>query len=105
MEETVLKDTDDMKVSYITHSGDDLLVVNAARVSLDKHHKCFDTTDERLLGYLARNGHWTPFAHPQITIQVEVPIFVANQLKRHTVGLVVNEVSRRYVDNLPAIYC
>jgi thymidylate synthase (FAD) len=93
-----------MKVDYVTHSGDDLLVVNAARVSLDKHHKQFEESDSKLINFLARNHHWTPFGHPHITLRVTVPIFVANQLKRHNVGFVINEVSRRYVDSEPEFY-
>ena len=93
-----------MKVEYINHMGSDLLVANAARVSLDKHHKEFEFSDAKLLNFLARNKHWTPFAHPTLCLRISVPIFVANQLKRHQVGLVVNEVSRRYVDNEPEFY-
>lgn len=49
--------------------------------------------------------HWTPFAHPQITMLEEVPIFVARQRFKHTIGFVYNEVSRRYVDDRPEFYC
>ncbi len=91
-----------MNVDYIDHMGSDLAVVNAARVSFNKHHDVFDeAADTRLIDYLARNGHWTPFAHPQVQLRVTVPLFVAAQLKRHVVGASVNEVSRRYVDSEP----
>lgn len=93
-----------MKVEYITHSGDDLLVANAARVSLDKHHTEFQENDRRLINFLVKHGHWTPFSHPSICLRVTVPIFVANQLKKHQVGFAINEVSRRYVDNEPEFY-
>lgn len=93
-----------MRVEYIEHSGSDLTVVNAARVSLDKHHAEFQENDIGLINFLARNNHWTPFGHPHITVRITVPIFVANQLKRHVVGFVLNEVSRRYIDSEPEFY-
>jgi len=91
-------------VEYITHSGNDLLVVNAARVSMDRHHESLTNADISLLKYLAKNGHWSPFSHPQMTVCVSAPIFVARQLFRHQVGLTVNEVSRRYVSAKPEIF-
>ena len=94
-----------MQADYICHMGDDLLIVNAARVSFAKHHAVFDSAaDTRLIRYLARHGHWTPFAHPQITVRETVPVFVARQRFKHTVGFVYNEVSRRYVDDAPEFF-
>lgn len=88
-----------MKVELVDVMGTDLTVVNAARVSLKKHHSQFTDDDARLLRYLAEHHHWTPFAHPQICLRVEAPIFVARQLAKHHVGMVWSEVSRRYVDD------
>lgn len=93
-----------MKAEYISHMGDDLTVVNAARVSFDKESSALDDKDTKLLGYLARHGHWTPFSHPQITIRESVPIFVARQRFKHMIGFTYNEVSRRYVDDRPEFY-
>lgn len=93
-----------MNVDYISHMGDDLLVVNAARVSFAKEKAEFGTDDRRLLAYLAKNGHWTPYSHPQICLRVKAPIFVARQLFKHKVGMTENEVSRRYVDDTPEFY-
>lgn len=93
-----------MKVDYISHMGDDCMVINAARVSFDKFHEVFQDNDERLIKYLAIHNHWSPFAHPQISLRVTAPIFVARQLFKHQVGLVVNEVSRRYVNSPPEFY-
>lgn len=93
-----------MHAKYIDHMGDDLMVVNAARVSFDKRHEYFDATDERLINYLARHNHWTPFGHPTITIEETVPIWIARQRMRSNVGFVYNEVSRRYVDDEPTFY-
>ena len=93
-----------MKVELIEKLGSDLTVVNAARVSFDKHHKNFTEGDEKLIKYLASHGHWTPFGHPQLQFRIYAPIFVARQLVKHQVGLVWNEVSRRYVDSKPQFY-
>lgn len=93
-----------MRVDLVDHMGTDLTVANAARVSFDKHKDVFDEADARLIKYLAKHGHWTPFAHPQVTFRVHVPIAVARQLFKHKVGGTENEVSRRYVDNAPEIY-
>ena len=93
-----------MKVEYLDHMGDDLTVVNAARVSFDKRKTELDSRDVKLLQYLAINKHWTPFAHPQLSLRIEAPIFVARQWFRSVVGVARNETSRRYVDTPPAFY-
>ena len=89
------------QVDYIDHMGNDLRVINAARVSFDKWKDEFNTSDSRLLRYLAEHHHDSPFFHPQVCLRVETPIFVARQLFRHEVGASKNEVSRRYVDDTP----
>ena len=93
-----------MNVDLIDSMGNDLTVVNAARVSFDKHHEDFTNGDEKLIAYLAEQGHWTPFGHPQLQFRISAPIFVARQLVKHQVGLVWNEVSRRYVNSIPSFY-
>lgn len=93
-----------MNVEYVNHMGDDLMVANAARVSFNKHKDKLDDTDAKLISYLARHNHWTPFGHPTITVRVKTPIFVARQLFKHKVGMVENEVSRRYVDDTPEFF-
>ena len=94
-----------MDVEYLDHMGDDLTVVNAARVSFDKEHDEFDhKTDRGLIKYLATHNHWSPFAHCSASFRVKAPIFVARQLMKHTVGFSWNEVSRRYVNNDPEFY-
>ncbi len=79
--------------------GDDLFIVNNARQSFgsDRRSLTFGGKEARLIGYLARNGHWTPFGHPHMTFRVVTPIPIARQLMRSTVGFVVSEESRRYV--------
>lgn len=133
-----------IKCEYIDHMGDDLRVVNAARVSMNKESKwecrLFDyegdaevfatatggkidydyvssdrwyggypvtfisEQDEKLIKYLAEHNHWTPFSHCIITVRETVPIFVARQRFKHTVGFTYNEISRRYVDDEPEFY-
>jgi thymidylate synthase (FAD) len=95
----------DMSVEFLDHMGDDLTVVNAARVSFDKEHDEFDyKTDRGLIKYLAQHNHWSPFAHCSASFRVKAPIFVARQLVKHTVGFSWNEVSRRYVNSEPEFY-
>lgn len=67
-------------------------------------NKSMSSGDQKLIKYLATHGHWTPFAHPQVQLHIKAPIFVARQLGKHQVGMVWNEVSRRYVDSEPEFY-
>ena len=93
-----------MKVELIDRMGTALSVVNAARVSYSKTKDVFDGKDEKLIKFLAEHEHWSPFAHASMQFRIKAPIFVARQLVKHQVGLVWNEVSRRYVDFPPEIY-
>lgn len=86
-----------MEATYLGHYGDDLAVVNAARVSFGKRKEVFDKGDERLINYLVRHGHVLPFRHPHISFHFKAPIFVARQLVKHQVGMSWSEISRRYV--------
>ena len=91
-----------MKVTLIDKMGTDLTVANAARVSFAKKNTEFkEPGDRRLINFLGKHGHWTPFGHCTLSFHIEAPIFVARQLVKHQVGLVWNEVSRRYVDYEP----
>ena len=103
-------------VSLIDHMGSDLSVVNAARVSFAKTSQwesipeagptegLLKYEDERLISYLAKHDHWSPFGHASAQFHIKAPVFVARQLVKHQVGLVWNEVSRRYVDDEPEFY-
>lgn len=93
-----------MNVEYVDHLGTDLTVVNAARVSFSKHKEEFGDDDKKLLKYLASHQHWTPFAHPQITLRMKAPVFIRTQCFKHKVGFTENEVSRRYVDDEPEFF-
>lgn len=113
-----------MKAELIDVMGDDLRVVNAARVSFDKESDweideevtpdiahwtgknplVLAEKDQKLLNYLAKHNHWTPFSHVMITMRETVPIFVARQRFKHMVGFTYNEVSRRYVADAPSFF-
>ena len=84
--------------------GSDLSVVNAARVSFSKESNKFSEKDEKLINYLAKHNHWSPFGHASVQLHIKAPVFVARQLVKHQVGLVWNEVSRRYVDDEPEFF-
>lgn len=84
--------------------GDDLTVVNAARVSFSKESHEMTLGDEKLINYLASHNHISPFFHPQIRFRIKMPIFVAREWYRHQIGFARNEVSRRYVDTEPECY-
>lgn len=115
--------TADIKVDYVGHFGSDLEVVNAARVSFEKEsaweqikitedengpvplyydYKLNDS-DVKLINYLAKHKHFSPFNHAFLSFRIKAPIFVARQLVKHKF-LPWNEVSRRYVDSEPEFY-
>lgn len=94
-----------MKVEYIDHMGNDDSVVNAARVSFAKQADQYtDEQNARLIKYLARHNHWTPFAHAFITLRFKAPIAIHAQCVKHQVGFAMNTVSRRYVSDTPELF-
>lgn len=133
-----------MKAEYIDHMGDDLAVVNAARVSFDKESDweihsfdCEDAAEEfaaseggtvdwdyvysdkwfggypvtrlsdadtRLIQYLAKHNHWSPFAHTSIKLRMSAPVPIRTQCFKHKQGFVENEESRRYISGTPELY-
>lgn len=88
-------------VELLETFGDDLTVVNAARVSFDKVSHELTEGDKKLIHYLAKHDHVSPFFHPQVRFRLKMPIFVLREYFRHQIGLSRNEVSRRYVDTVP----
>jgi len=101
-----------IKAKYIHHCGSDLTVANSARVSFAKESELEDDAwgppklkdkDAKLIRYLAREKHISPFGHCFATFRIKAPIFVARQLVKHKF-LRWNEVSRRYVDSEPEFY-
>ena len=104
-----------IKATYIDHMGSDLSVVNAARVSFGKksdwiprvHNgeaKRLSQKDTKLINYLAKHKHTSPFGHAFASFHVKAPLFVHAQLVKHKF-LRVNTISRRYVDSEPEFFC
>ena len=115
-------------VDLVDHMGSDLTVCNAARVSFSKDTEWeideeavarlkesgssyyeedvrkLSIGDTKLIRYLARHNHWTPFAHPQITLRIKAPVSIRTQFFKHKQGFVENEISRRYVSFEPEFY-
>lgn len=87
-----------MNAELLNYFGDDLMVVNAARVSYGKSKGVFDEKDIKLIKYLVDHKHIAPFRHPQLQFRISCPIFVERQLFKHQVGLSANSISGRYVD-------
>jgi thymidylate synthase (FAD) len=109
--------TGEIEVTFVDWMGSDERVCDAARVSLGRRAAEFPPEQNaRLIAYLARNGHFTPFTHPQATFHIRAPIFVARQLFKSKIGFLgdddaipddpwtENEISRRYVDTAPWVF-
>ena len=111
-------------VQLLDSMGDDPSVVNAARVSMAKesywitdyvdapewypkgttYNSILSEKDTGLISYLAKHEHWTPFSQTAIKFRIKMPIFIARQWFKHTVGFTRNEVSRRYVSDTPEFW-
>jgi len=106
--------TNQITAKYYHHMGDDITTVNAARVSFAKQSKLvctdliqgtydLDKRDKKLIAYLAKHKHLSPFNHASVTFVCKAPIFVARQLQKHEY-MPWNEVSRRYVSDNIELY-
>lgn len=110
-----------IKVELIDSAGGDLSIVNSARVSFDKQSEYdyeltdlgenkidvkekLSEADAKLVRYLAKHRHDTPFRHNFVQLRCSAPVFLARQLMKHQAGLTWNEVSKRYVDTVPDMY-
>ena len=82
-------------VEYVSHNGDDVMFVNAARVSFGAHKEKIDDKDIKLIRYLIDHNHTSPFEHCSITFRFVVPLFIRSQHHRHRTWS-YNEISRRY---------
>ena len=96
-------------IEVVDSLGNDLTVVNSARVSFGKRKKYWDKSDERLVRYLAKHKHYSPFRHLQVQFHIKAPEFVMRQWYKHVVGIETssnsstkdhawNEISGRYVE-------
>lgn len=116
-----------MKAEYSDHMGSDLSVVNAARVSFDKKsewllvgegviykgaviQQVYDSfvvlpqNGAKLIEFLAKHNHWTPFAHTAVSLRMTAPVPIRTQCFKHKQGLVENEESRRYISSRPELF-
>ncbi|MEO6696156.1 MAG: FAD-dependent thymidylate synthase [Ignavibacteria bacterium] len=95
-------------IEIIDKLGTDLTVVNSARVSFGKRKEKFDESDRKLVRFLAKNKHWSPFRHMMVQFHIKAPEFVMRQWYKHVVGIETsssssakdhawNEISGRYV--------
>jgi thymidylate synthase (FAD) len=84
--------------------ADDLSVVNAARVSFNKHHQEMEEGDDKLIAFLLKNRHGTPFEQNFFRFRVKAPIFVFREWHRHRIGISINEWSARYSELEPVFY-
>ena len=123
-----MKVLDSGHVHLVDKMGSDLTVCNAARVSFNNQTdwgvdeeavtrlestgsqyaeedvRKLRERDRKLIRYLAKHNHWTPFAHPQITLRIKAPVSIRTQFFKHKQGFVENEISRRYVSFEPEFY-
>jgi thymidylate synthase (FAD) len=108
-----------VKAELIDYMGSDISVVNAARVSFDKEsewewveeagfnggsYQTLSEADRKLITYLAKHDHWTPFAHTSISLRMQAPVPIRTQCFKHKQGLVENEESRRYISGRPTLF-
>lgn len=91
-------------ISLESHNGTDLDVVNAAKVSFAKQSEELGFVEERILRFLMRERHGSPFEHNYLKFHVRAPIFVIREWQRHRVGCSYNEESGRYVELRPDFY-
>ena len=88
-----------MKIQLLDTFGNDAMVVLAARVSYNKSSENYtDEQNDKLLSYLAKHNHWSPFSHPKLTFRLQIPIYVERQLIKTQAGVEYNSISGRYVD-------
>ncbi len=92
-------------VEYVSRMGNDDAVCDAARVSFDKKAGGYSVeSNHKLLKYLAKHNHWSPFAHCFVKFRFHAPMFIARQFQKHVIGFAWNEVSRRYVSTDPTFF-
>lgn len=92
-----------VKLDYIDHMGTDLTIVNSARVSFGKEKDILDEKDEKLIKYLAKHQHFTPFEHCVLSVKIACPLYIRSQIMRHRT-FAYNEISRRYTSENLEMY-
>ncbi len=88
-----------MKVELISVYGNDNVVCDCARVSFNKESANYSSEqNEKLINFLAKNNHWSPFSHPRVQFRLQIPIYIERQLVKTQAGVEYNSISGRYVD-------
>lgn len=88
-----------MKVELLNIFGNDEMVADCARVSYQKEALNYtDQQNEKLINFLARENHWSPFSHPKLQFRLQIPIYIERQLIKTQAGVDYNSISGRYVD-------
>jgi thymidylate synthase (FAD) len=88
-----------MKVELLDTFGSDVTVCDVARVSFDKRAEHYSTEqNNRLISYLAKHNHWSPFSHPKVVFRLQIPIYTERQLVKTQAGVEYNSISGRYCD-------
>lgn len=88
-----------MKVELLNIFGNDEMVADCARVSYQKEASNYsDEQNEKLINFLARENHWSPFSHPKLQFRLQIPIYIERQLIKTQAGVEYNSISGRYVD-------
>lgn len=106
---SVIKVLDKGFVQLLGVLGDELTVVNSARASFGKEKQVLDESDKKLITYLAKHKHFSPFRHVIFQFRLKMPEFVARQTYKHAIGVEAtssyptkdhawNELSRRYIE-------
>lgn len=97
-----------ISVKYVDHFGDDFRVFEAAKATMGGEEESGfirgETDPTRLINFLARENHYTPFRHPHITFECEAPIAIARQLGKHQTGMSWSERSMRYRDSVIDVF-
>lgn len=94
-----------MKAEYYNHFGSDDMICDTARVSMARSADQYTPEQNaKLIKFLAREGHISPFHHPQITLRMQAPVPIRTQCFKSKIGFAENEESRRYISCRPSLY-
>lgn len=94
-----------MRVELLDYMGSDFKICSVARISFARKAEEFTPEqNERLINYLAKYGHWSPFSHVHVSLAMQAPIAIKAQCDKHTVGFASNTESRRYISHPPELF-
>lgn len=94
-----------MRVELLDYMGSDFKICSVARISFARKAEEFTPEqNERLINFLAKYGHWSPFSHVHVSLAMQAPIAIKAQCDKHTVGFASNTESRRYISHPPELF-